>query len=143
MTPTWWNKTLTIYNKAEDPTTGGVTWYAHHVAGCFVKRTADRAVVGSVAIESNASVIRVPQQPDYLPPIEWQALPVSLRGQNLTLQVGDIVVVGAVSDTIDEYTPGHRSSDLLAKYTDAGAVRIKAVTVNIDLPGPHYKVIGE
>lgn len=39
-------------------------------------------------------------------------------GDYFTLAPGDIIVKGESDEEIDEYTSGHRSSDLLSKYHD-------------------------
>lgn len=138
----YWNDTITLYNKYEDTLTGGVSWYRHILQNCFVKRTNNKINVGGVVLQSDNVIIRIPQNSSYTPPIDWIDIPKDLKHQKMTLQPGDLIFLGEITEEIDEYTPGRRSSDLIAKYSVLGSVYISSVNINTDLPNGHYFVQG-
>ncbi len=139
----FWNKTITLYNRFEDEKTGLITWHRHKIEHCFFKNTKSGANIGNVQRFSSESIVRIPEQHNYLPPFEWLKLADSKRPECMTLQVDDIIVPADVSDEIDEYSQGTRSSDLLAKYKSLGALRIKSVNINTVAPGAHYFIRSE
>ena len=70
-------------------------------------------------------------------------MPSYIRARYFTLAVGDIVVLGNIKDTIDEYTEGQRSSDLLNKYKRMGeCFVIERCTINNTAGLQHYYVRG-
>lgn len=114
--PIWWNTTVTIYNKYEDPQTHVVVWFRTVVSGCFWKASGDKISVGEVVIDSKSTTCRIRKNPLFLERYEWEQLTNDKMGDYFTLGLGDIIVKGEVTDAIDEYTSGHRSTDLLNKY---------------------------
>ena len=63
-----------------------------------------------------------------------------------TLAPGDIIVKGIITDNIDEYTKGQRSSDLINKYKDLrGCIQIEDVALNVGVGrnNEHYYVRGK
>lgn len=139
----FWNRIITLYNKYEDEQTGLIKWYRHLLHNCFVKRTNNKVNVGNVQLQTDDNIIRIPIQPNYLPPYEWLKLPNDIKSQSLTLQSGDLIFLGDIDETIDEYTSGQRSSDLIAKYKSMGSVFINSVNINNFIHGEHYFVRGE
>lgn len=139
----FWNKTITLYNRYEDEQTGIITWYRHIIKNCFYKNTRKNVNSGGVQASADDNIIRIPAQSDYISPYEWPSLPDNLKGTKMTLQCGDLIILGDVADEIDEYTAGQRSSDLIAKYSALGSVSINEVHINTDLPNQHYFVRGE
>ena len=81
-------------------------------------RAANRMAAGDIA--NDKAVISVLSDANYLAPIAWQAL-VTKTGK-WTLQVGDYIVYGTVTDTI---TALFTISDLKAKYDNV--LRITSV----------------
>lgn len=139
----FWNKTITLYNKYQDEQTGIIKWYKHTLRDCFVKVTNNKVNVGGVQLQTNDNIIRIPKQPNYLPPYEWLKLPNDRKSQSLTLQTGDLIFLGDIDEIIDEYTSGQRSSDLIAKYKSMGSVFVNSVNINDFIQGEHYFVRGE
>ncbi len=139
----FWNKTITLYNKFENEKTGLITWHRHKIEQCFFKGTCSRANVGNLQKFPSESIVRIPEQNNYLPPFEWLKLADGKRNEHITLQCDDIIVPADVSDEIDEYSQGTRSSDLLAKYKALGVLSIKSLNVNTVAPGAHYLIRGE
>lgn len=114
--PSWWNTTVTIYNKYIDQQTQLVRWYRHVVEGTFWKYTGNKVVVGNTVLETKDIICRIRQDKNFLEKHEWILIPNDEMGNYFTLSQGDIIVKGEVDDSIDEYTSGHRSSDLKKKY---------------------------
>ena len=112
--PEWWNTTVTVFNKYEDPTSRQITWYKTVIKDCFWKNTDNAIVVGETSLVTSATICRIPKQIKFIDKYKWDAL--SNKSCKFTLSPDDILVRGSVADVIDEYTPGQRSSDLLAKY---------------------------
>lgn len=143
--PKWWDDTITLYNKYEDPVTNLVSWTRHTIENCFVKRASNKAVIGQMVLESNVVIIRIRESDTYKTYAEWVQLPNDSKSQYFTVHSGDIVVFGAVDDDINEYTTGHRSTDILSKYRGLDICCV--VTANSENVGnrtrPHYYVQGE
>lgn len=143
--PAWWDTTITIYNKFIDPLTQVVTWYRHVVNGCFWKYIGNKVQVGSVTLSTNNTICRIPKQETFLEKHEWINVPNDQMDQYFTLAPQDIIVKGAVNDTIDEYTKGSRATDLLKKYKALqGCIEIQEYTNNTGAgrAQEHYLVNG-
>ncbi len=143
--PPWWETTLTIYNKYEDKQTNVVTWYKTVVNKCFWKYTGNKVLVGDTLLETNTTICRIPFDDRFLEKYEWEHLPNDQMGNYFTLGQSDIIVKGEVSDIIDEYTKGHRSTDLLAKYKELqGCIEVDHFSINTGTArcSEHYLVTG-
>ena len=139
----FWDKTITLYNKHEDEQTGVIRWYRHTLKKCFYKSTNNKINVGGVQLQTDDNIIRIPQQMNYLSPYKWFELPNDKKGEFMTLQSGDLIFLGEVSENIDEYTQGKRSNDIVKKYSSVGSVFIDSVNINDFALGAHYFVRGE
>lgn len=143
--PVWWEDTITVYNKFTDPQTQIVTWFHTTLTGCFWKYQRTRVLVGQTEIESRSTICRIPQNQKFLERYQWETLPNDVMSAFFTLSEGDIIVKGEVNEDIDEYTAGHRSSDLIAKYKALrGCIVIDAYTNNTKTGtnDKHYLVSG-
>jgi hypothetical protein len=141
--PAWWSSTITIYNKYKHPETGEISWYRHKISDCFWKYIGNKINIGETSIETDNVICRIPANPYYKSISEWTELPSYIRARYFTLAVGDIVVLGNIKDTIDEYTEGQRSSDLLNKYKRMGeCFVIERCTINNTAGLQHYYVRG-
>ena len=114
--PSWWNTTITVYNKFEDPQTQLVTWYRQVIDGCFWKYSGNKVVVGNTVLETKDIICRIRIDDRFLEKHEWIAIPNDRMSNYFTLSQGDIIVKGEVDDEINEYQSGQRSSDLKTKY---------------------------
>lgn len=114
--PSWWDTTVTIYNRFEDPQTQLVTWHKHEVTGCFWKYSGNKVVIDTTVLDTNIIICRIRKDDSFLEKHEWSALPNDEMSNYFTLGQGDIIVKGSVDDTINEYQSGKRSTDLLKKY---------------------------
>lgn len=144
--PVWWDSTITVYNKYEDPQTNLVTWYRTVLNGCFWKYTGQHINVGGTVIQTNDSICRIPKQTTYLNRGDWLNIPNDQRDSYFTFSPGDIIIKGEVTDVVNEYVTGSRSSDLLKKYKGLqGCLEIKDVGVNIGIGRgmEHYLVRGD
>lgn len=139
----FWNRTITLYNKHEDEQTGLIRWYRRSLNNCFYKSTNNTINIGGVQLQTDDNIIRIPEQPNYLPPYKWLQVPNDEKSQVFTLKGGDLIILGDVSEDIDEYTQGRRSTDIIKKYSLLGSVFIKSVNSNDFMPGAHYLVRGE
>ena len=143
--PVWWDTTVTIYNKFTDPQTRVISWYKHTVNNCFWKYTGDKINIGETVIQTNDTICRIPKNENYLDKYVWESLSNDKMSEYFTLGVGDIIIKGTVNDIIDEYTPGHRSSDIMAKYKKLqGCIMIESFSINTGVGrcSEHYFVKG-
>lgn len=140
--PVWWNSTVTLYNRYEDPLTQLVTWYRTVLTDCFWKVNVVTRYDSSEINKSytNQIICRIPKNNDYYSAYEWKRFTAMNRSNTFTLQTGDILINGEVDDVIDEYTKGQRSTDLAERYKDLGVIRIENVADNSDETRniPHY-----
>ena len=144
--PSWWDKTVTVYNKHVDAATDEVTWTHVQVPNCFWKSVHTKVAVGQTIVEGNQLICRVPQSSLYKSNYEWSQLPSEDRGKYFTIDVGDIVVNAPTTDDIDEYANGKRSSDLISKYKAMyGCMEISEFAINVsrEMLQPHYRIVGD
>ena len=112
----WWDTTVTIYNRYENPQTQLVTWYRHVVDKCFWKYSGSKVTINDVVLDTKDIICRIRVNDAFLEKHEWAAKPNDEMSNYFTLGQGDIIVKGSVEDEINEYQTGKRSSDLKAKY---------------------------
>lgn len=118
--PKWWDTTITIFNKFEDPTTYVIRWYKTKVEGVFWKNAGDKVNINGTVLETNNIICRIRKDNRYLPKGEWINKPNDEMANFFTLGKEDIIVRGDIPDIIDEYTTGIHSNDLLNKYKKLG-----------------------
>lgn len=129
--PEWWNHTLTIFNRCEDDQTRVITWYKTVLHNCFWQESEDKLSVGETIIKTNSTKCRVPVNKNFKEKFEWEQLSPIDRAKYFTFGTDDIIVRGEVTDTIDEYSSGQRSSDLLNKYKKLqGCMKINKCSIN-------------
>ena len=143
--PSWWDTTVTVYNKYEDPQTQLVRWYRHKVDGAFWKYTGNKVVVGNTVLETKDIICRLRKDDNFREKHLWIAIPNDKMSNYYTLAQGDIIVKGEVTDEINEYSAGHRSSDLKKKYKALqGCLEIQEFSINVGggRGNEHYLVKG-
>lgn len=116
--PVWWDTTVTVYNKYTNTQTSLVLWYKTVLTDCFWKFDGSTIRVGDVTLDSKSILCRIPKSANFLEKQEWIKLPNDQMENYFTLAQGDIIVKGVCEENIDEYTAGHRSTDLLNKYRE-------------------------
>lgn len=114
--PSWWNTTITLFNKYEDPTTQLISWYKTTIEGCFWSNIHDQVKIGKTVLETDGVICRIRKDEKYLDLENWLALPTDMKDSYFTLGPQDIIIKGEVDDVINEYQSGSRSTDILAKY---------------------------
>lgn len=114
--PEWWDTSVTVYNRQEDPQTNIISWYKHIIDGAFWKYVKDKVTIGETVLETNKIICRIRKDANYMDKEEWLKLPNDIKPNYFTLSQGDIIVKGSVEDEINEYQTGHRSTDIIAKY---------------------------
>lgn len=132
--PVWWNNTVTLYNRYEDPLTQIVTWQKITLKNCFWKVNSNVSYSSDSLSNtfSNSIICRIPKNSKYVNPYQWKKLNTVSRNATFTLQIGDIVINGKIDDDIDESVKGKRSTDIISKYKDLGAIRIELISDNSD-----------
>lgn len=141
--PEWWNTTITVYNKYEDPDTRLITWHRTVVHNCFWKYTGNKIVVGETALETNTTVCRIPVNTAFLEKHIWDEA--DDKFTCFTLSPGDIIIKGEVEDVIDEYESRYRASDIVTKYKKKqGCMMIEQCAINtgVGIGIEHYYVRG-
>lgn len=130
--PSWWDDTVTLYNKYMDPTTKKVTWYRHVLNNCFYRHIIEKVTVGKTTLDSNVSICRIRVSDKFVDKKSWMKLSDDERAEAFTLSGGDIIVADETDFDLDEYTNGHRSSDLIKENRDwPGCFTIETVNINI------------
>ena len=141
----WWETTLTIYNRYEDPVTNIVRWFKTTVNNCFWKYIGDKVTVGETVLETNNIICRIPKDDRFLEKYRWSELPNDEMGNYFTLGQGDIIIKGEVDDVVNEYQSGQRSTDLLKKYKELqGCMEVQQTAINVGAGrcNEHYYVKG-
>ena len=129
--PIWWEDTITVYNRYTDPQTQITTWYRTVLTGCFWKYERSKVTVGQTVLETNRTICRIPQNAKFLERHLWEQQFNDVMGDYFTLSQGDIIAKGEVTENIDEYSKGHRSTDFIAKYKALqGCIEIDSVSIN-------------
>ena len=143
--PVWWDSTITVYNRYENPLTQLISWNRYVLTNCFWKYTGDKVQIGSVVLDTNSIICRIPQNEHYKSKYLWINVPNDQKANYFTLGNGDIIVFGNVSDEINEYQSGSRSTDLIAKYKKLqGCMEIQHISENVGNGRglPHYYARG-
>ena len=141
----WWNSTLTVYNKYTDPITKIITWHRHVISDCFWKYVGEKVHINNTIIETKDIICRIPKRDDFMEKYKWVELPNDEMPKYFTLGENDVIINGEVTDEIDEYTAGHRSSDVVKKYKALqGCMTIERVAINVGggRGNEHYYVKG-
>lgn len=136
--PAWWNNDITLYNRYEGKD-GEVKWYKSIISGCFVKYSPSYKVSSGKGAVGSQNIVRIRKSDKYMPPEEWTEA--QYRELSFTLNGGDVVIIGNVSDSIDGYEKGRRSSDILQKYSTRSFV-VGSVSVNDFGSLAHYMISG-
>lgn len=97
-----------------------------------------------VQLEVKNVVCRIPKDKRFVDKRTWDAL--TDKAGHFTLANGDIIILGDVADTIDEYTTGKRSTDLLTKYKAYDeCIEIESYVNNVQsgVGLEHYRIVGK
>lgn len=144
--PIWWDSTVTIYNKFVDKQTDITLWFRNVIPDCFWQLSGTEVNVGGTVLDAKHIVCRIPKDDRHLDKQDWVQQPNDQMANYFTLGQGDIIVKGECDFEIDEYTKGHKSTDLLGKYRDYQAcMEITECSNNtgIGRNNEHYLAIGK
>ena len=83
--PVWWESTITLFNRYEDPLTNLITWYRTVITDCFVKRANNRIIIGNTSIETGNKLVRIRENPNYVTYSKWIELPNDVQATKFTL----------------------------------------------------------
>lgn len=140
----WWDTPITLYNKLEDTQTQVITWYRHTISNCFWSTTGGHVSINNVVLDTDAIIVRIPKDSRFMERYDWEQLPNDRISNYFTLGAGDIIIKGEVTDTINEYLTGHRSSDLIEKYkTRCMIIDRYNNNTGTGRGQPHYHVTGK
>lgn len=142
--PVWWETTVTVYNRYEDPITNVIRWYRHTINNCFWKNISEKINVGNTVLETNNIICRIPQQPNFVEKHNWVEISNDQMENYFTLGEGDIIVKGEIDEEINEYSSGSRATDFIAKYKLRGCLQVQEIDIAIGAGrnNPHYYVRG-
>lgn len=94
-------------------------------------------------METKDVICRIPKQANYVTLETWKTL--KDFTDTFTLRNGDVIILGEVTDEVDEYTKGKHMTDVLNKYKEINrAIQIESFTEDIGngLCAEHYKILG-
>ncbi len=131
------NSDITIYNKSVDATTRSEVWNRTQIRGVTWEEGKAANVLRSGLLEADRVTVFIPyaRGVNYITPVAYRAL--SVKTGKWTLQQGDVIVRGLVSETIDaDYT----ISDLKRDYDDVVAIRSVDLMDNGSLARWHWQV---
>lgn len=130
------NADATLYNKYVDPTTRSEKWQrAVILAVTWENRKAANTIAtgGQIAADSAYIYIPMTRGANYLPPKAWQ----SSKAGKWTLQEGDVILRGAVSDELSDTLT---LTGLKAKYDDVLVISSVDTMDNSSMALRHWKV---
>lgn len=143
--PVWWDTTITIYNKYENTSTNVITWYGTVIPLCFWKYVGDSINQTLTQEDKYDTICRIPENPLYVPNYLWKDLSELDKASHFTVNLDDIIIKGYVTDTINEYTAGKRSTDIIDKYKKLqGCITVKEFAIDTGEGRclPHYRIYG-
>lgn len=141
----WWDDTITLYNKYIEPDTKRVKWFRHVITDCFYKHTVDKVTVGKTTIDTDSTICRIRVSDNFIDKKTWITLDDYEKSEKFTLGVGDIIIADETDFEIDEYVTGKRSSDLIKENKEwPGCFTIEMVNINVGggRGNEHYHVKG-
>lgn len=141
----WWDDTVTLYNKCIESGTNRVKWFRHVITGCFYKHTVEKMTVGKTTIDTDTTICRIRVSDNFVDKKTWLTLTDEEKAEKFTLGAGDIIVAEETDFAIDEYSQGHRSSDLVKANKEwPGCFTIESVNINVGggRGNEHYRVKG-
>lgn len=109
--PEWWENKVTLYHKEEDSATHVVSWTKTVYSNCFWHTVTRRTLVDGNVVDLRKAVVRIP-------------------GTSFNINDGDIIVKEEISDVINEYQTGSRSTDLVNKYKQQGCIKVQFFKLN-------------
>lgn len=122
-----WKSRVTIYNDIPKTAAEERHFDRFVIDRCNIQGGIVSKANGTVENIVNAVTVITKAVDKFKPPIEYRAIPVDLREEYYTVQVGDFIVLSEVDDIV---TTSREFSDLQDKYKDNGIV-VRSVSANI------------
>lgn len=122
-----WNKKVTIYNDIPSTAAEGRHFDRFVIDLCNIQGGIVSKADGTIENVVNAVSVITRDVDRYKSPLEYKMIPVDLREQYYTVQIGDFIVFAEVDDIV---TTSREFSDLQTKYKDNGIV-VRSISANI------------
>lgn len=133
--PYYWNGTITLYNKIT--VQNKTEWVRHVIKNVFYSAKHTEQLNQNTMFHATSYIVRIPQSGFYVPKSKYTDFE-----NTFTLNVGDIIFFGEITEEIDEFISGKRSNDILAKHTGECFV-IKFFAEDTQIKGlEHYRIEG-
>ena len=84
--PIWWDSTITVFNRYENPQTQLIKWYKVVLSNCFWKYAGDRVTIGEVVLDTSSIICRIPKNEKFLDKYKWVQLPNDILSKYKNLQ---------------------------------------------------------
>lgn len=122
-----WNKKVTIYNDIPADAVNKRRFDRCVIDKCNIQGGIVSKTDGTIENIVNAVTVISKDVEHYSPPLNYSKLPVDLRENLFTVQVGDFIVLSEVDDIV---TSSREFAELQNKYKNNGIV-IRSVSPNI------------
>ena len=118
---------VTIYNEVANDGVNPRRFDRFVIDLCNIQKGALQNADGTIEKVVNAQTITTKDIEHYKTPLEYAKLPVDIREDFYTVQVGDFIVLAEVDDVV---TTSREFAELQDKYKDNGIV-VRSVSANI------------
>ena len=122
-----WKQKVTIYNDIEKNAVEERHFDRFVIDECNIQGGIVSKADGTIENIVNAVTVITKDAGRYKQPLEYAKLPVDIREDFYTVQVGDFIVLAEVDDVV---TTSRELSELQEKYKDNGIV-VRSVSANI------------
>ena len=122
-----WNKKVTIYNDIPKTAVEDRHFDRFAIDKCNIQGGIVSKADGTIENIVNAVTVISKDVDRYKSPLEYAKLPVDIRENFYTVQVGDFIVLSEVDDIV---TTSREFAELQEKYKDNGIV-VRSVSANI------------
>lgn len=122
-----WKQKVTIYNDIPADAVNDRRFDLFVIDKCNIQGGIVSRADGTIENIVNAITVITKDIEHYKPPMEYSKLPVDLKEDFFTVQVGDFIVLAEVDDMV---TTSREFAELQSKYADNGIV-VRSVSPNI------------
>ena len=122
-----WKQKVTIYNDIPADSVNARRFYRFVIDKCNIQGGIVSKADGTIENIVNAVIVITKDIEHYKPPMQYAKLPVDMKEDSYTVQVGDFIVLSEVDDVV---TTSREFAELQEKYKDNGVV-VRSVSANI------------
>lgn len=122
-----WKRKVTVYNDIPSTATEERHFDRFVIDLCNIQGGIVSRADGTIENIVNAVTVITKDVGRYKSPLEYRNIPVDIRGQYFTVQIGDFIVLDEVDDIV---TTSREFADLQTKYKDNGIV-VRSISANI------------